>query len=78
MDSFKSKREFENTYPHKIYICPKCNIMTGNPFICINCGVQSTNFLFKDKAYTYHLEDTNKTETIFTPIERINNENKNN
>ena len=77
MDSFKSTREFENSYPHKLYLCPNCGIMTENPYQCTNCSNQSTNFIYKEKSYTYHIQDINKTETIFTPIERIKNENTN-
>ena len=70
---FKTQREFNNKFPSKIYICSNCKSLTGDPFQCPNCGNQSNSLPFKQNTYTYQIEETGKTETIFTPIENERN-----
>lgn len=40
-----------------------------NPYFCVYCKNQSTNFIYQ--GYTYTILETGITETIFTPIELL-------
>ena len=66
---FSNKREFDKKFPSKIYICPRCKSLTINPYLCANCGNQSTNFLYIEKNYRYFLKENSKENVIFSPIE---------
>lgn len=66
---FSDEREFRRKFPSRLYICPCCGNLTTTPYRCINCGNQNNNFLFADKTYTYKIQETGITETIFKPIE---------
>ena len=68
-EEFATMREYNNKFPSKIYICPRCQGMTPNPHQCTRCNNQSTNFLFAHNTYSYNIKETGITETIFKPIE---------
>ncbi|MDY6358463.1 MAG: hypothetical protein SPL73_05635 [Cyanobacteriota bacterium] len=69
MEVFKTQREFNNKFPSKMYICPKCSMLTFDKYLCKNCKNQSNNFVFR--GYTYTILKTGVTETIFIPIEYL-------
>ena len=71
-EEFKTIREFNKRFPSKLYICTRCESLTENPYYCRVCGNQSNNFIFK--GYEYKIIETGQTETIFTPIELLKNQ----
>lgn len=65
---FKTEREFYKKFPSRFYICPECGYMSANKYFCHKCQSQA-NALFSENRYTYTIQETGKTETIFKPIE---------
>ena len=70
--TFKSSRDFYNQFPSQLYKCPKCGKMTADPYYCEYCGNQSTNFIYSGSGLTFTIEEENRIETIFRPIELHN------
>ena len=68
MEIFETLREFNRTFPTKIYFCPNCKGNSTNPYQCEHCNFQSNNIA--NQNYTYHIKENNKTDTILIPIER--------
>lgn len=68
---FETRREFNNRFPSKLFLCSKCKTMTAGPFICKECGHQA-NGIFKDINDTYKYiikEESEELIEIFKPIE---------
>lgn len=66
-EEFETVRDYNRTFPSKLYVCPNCGRTTPNPYRCINCNIQS-NGLFIE-SYQYTIKETGETNTIFKPIE---------
>ncbi len=67
-EEFKTKREFNNKFPTKMYKCTKCGQLLTNPYYCPYCKTQSNNFIYE--SYRYKIIETGEAEIIFPPIER--------
>lgn len=79
VEIFETRREFNNKFPSKLFLCSKCGTMTPNQFYCTGCG-QQANGIFKDTNRTYKYiiaEESEEMNEIFIPIERQNNEKEN-
>lgn len=72
-ETFKSKTNFYEKYPSKLYICSFCGTLSQDRYQCSKCGFRADG-LFKtmDKGYQYTIEETGETEEIFKPLELKN------
>jgi hypothetical protein len=71
IETFETKREYNNKFPSRIFICFSCKNFTASPYFCKECGAQA-NGLFKDtnKTYKYIIkEESEELNEIFIPIE---------
>ena len=71
IDYFKTRREFNNKFPGKLYICSKCGNLTPDAYYCEECRTQA-NGIFKDLDNTYKFiieEESDEVQEIFKPIE---------
>lgn len=72
IEKFKTRREFDNKYPSKIYVCSRCGEWIGDRYNCKFCGETSNKlFLSSDKLYRYQIAEESP-RIIFQPIERLN------
>lgn len=69
IEEFATLRDFKKRFPSKIYVCSRCGSLVTDPYFCINCNMQNTNFLYKQNTYSYRIIEGNITNTIFKPIE---------
>ena len=67
MQTFETLRQFNNTYPSKLYICPNCKKLTSNKYQCEFCQFQSNNIA--NQNYEYEIKEMNLKEKILPPIE---------
>lgn len=72
MKVFQTKREFNKTYPGKMFICPNCNNLTNNPKECQVCGWRADGlFKTQGKGLKFKIEETGEIDEIFQPIENF-------
>ena len=69
MQTFETLRQFNNTYPSKLYICPNCNKLSSNKYQCEFCNFQSNNIA--NQNFEYEIKELNLKEKILPPIETL-------
>ena len=69
MQTFETLRQFNNTYPSKLYICPNCKKLTSNKYQCEFCNFQSNNIT--NQYFEYEIKELNLKEKILPPIETM-------
>jgi len=79
VEIFETRREFNNKFPSKLYICSTCGSMITDTLICPQCNWMS-NGLFKTmgNGYQYIIkEESDEIFEIFKPIELQQQEGEN-
>ena len=69
MEIFQTQREFNNTYPSKVYLCPNCRKITSNKYQCEFCNFQSNNIA--NQNFEYEIKELNLKDKILPPIETL-------
>lgn len=77
---FKTRREFNNAFPSKIFVCPICEKLTPNPMTCPNCGFRADGLVkTMGMGFLYVIEEEGPyANEIFKPIELIKKEGEEN
>ena len=77
---FKTRREFNNAFPSKIFVCPICEKLTPNPMTCPNCGFRADGLVkTMGMGFLYVIEEEGPyTHEIFRLVEAIKKEGEEN
>ena len=77
---FKTRREFNNAFPSKMYICPICGKLTPDSKTCIYCGFRADGLVkTMGMGFLYVIEEEGPyANEIFKPVELLKKEGEEN
>ena len=67
METFETRREFNNKFKSGLFVCPNCSALTKNKYVCPNCSYQ-TNGLFA-KNFEFEIKEINEKDQTLIPLE---------